>query len=57
MKKLKLLFLFIFMMFICTGCGNSEMNRDLRHSGFTMDAEPFNCEALSPKQDKEFEKI
>ena len=57
MKKFKLLFLFIFMMFICTGCGNSEMNRDLRHSGFTMDEEPFNSEALSPKSDKEFEKI
>lgn len=57
MKKFKLLFLFIFMMFICTGCDNSEMNRDLRHSGFTMDPEPFNCEALSPKRDKEFEKI
>ncbi len=57
MKKFKLLFLFIFMMFICTGCGNSEMNRDLRHSGFQMDPEPFNCEALIPKRDKEFEKI
>ena len=57
MKKFKLLFLFIFMMFICTGCGNSEMNRDLRHSGFQMDDEPFNCDALIPKRDKEFEKI
>ena len=57
MKKRKILFLIILMSFICTGCGNSEVTRELRHSGFTMDKEPFNCEALIPKSDKEFEMI
>lgn len=57
MKKVKLLFLFIFMTLICTGCGNSEITRDLRHAGFNMDKEPFNCDALIPKRDKEYEKI
>ncbi len=57
MKKFKLLFLFIFIILLCTGCGNSEINRDLRHAGFTMSKDPFNCEALIPKSDKEFEMI
>ena len=57
MKKFKLLFLFIFMMFICTGCGDSEVTRDLRHSGFTMDKEPFNCKALIPDPSRQSEKI
>lgn len=58
MKKFKLVFLFILVMFICTGCeNNSEVTRDLRHSGFNMDKEPFDCEALIPKSDKEFEMI
>ena len=58
MKKMKLVFLFMMVMFVCTGCeNNSEVTRDLRHSGFNMDREPFNCEALIPKSDKEFEMI
>ena len=58
MKKMKLVFLFMMVMFVCTGCeNNSEVTRDLRHSGFNMDREPFNCDALIPKSDKEFEMI
>ena len=57
MKKSKILFLIIFMAFLSTGCGNSEMTRDLRHAGFNMDDEAFNCDALIPKRDKEYEKI
>lgn len=57
MKRFKLLFVFGFVLLFCTGCGNSAVTRDLRHSGFTLSTEPFSCDALIPKSNKEYEEI
>ena len=57
MKKLRLLFLFLFIVFCCTGCGNSDITRDLRHAGFSLSEDDFSCEALIPKANKEYEAI
>lgn len=57
MKKVKLLFI-LFIVLCCTGCdSNSSVTRDLRHSGFSLSKDPFSCDALIPKSNKEYEAI
>lgn len=57
MRKIKLILVSLFIILCCTGCNNSEVNRDLRHAGFNISSDEFSCEALIPKSDKEYEVI
>ena len=57
MKKLKYVIICLFVLICCTGCGNSEVNRDIRKAGLSISTEKFECDILTPKSGEEYAAI
>lgn len=57
MKKLIYIIFCLFILVCCTGCGNSETNRDIRKAGLSISNEKFSCDILTPKADEEYAAI
>lgn len=58
--KGKLLFLIVVLCLVCTGCGKGNITRGIRHAGFTLSDNEFQCNLLIPNDkddDNNYEKL
>ena len=53
MKKKIRYFIIILMLFMVTGCKNGEVTRGIRHAGFIINSEEFNCSEFMPKDEED----
>lgn len=59
MKRIKVLLLFLLVIFGCCGCANADSIRAIRHSGFSLSPVEFVCPTLYPESSStgSFDKI
>lgn len=52
-KKVMLFIMIILFVFTATGCKNGEATRGIRHAGFTLSEEEFNCSTFLPASEED----
>mgnify|MGYP003292341839 CR=1 FL=1 len=53
MKKVMLFIMIILFVFTVTGCKNGDATRGIRHAGFILSDEEFNCSAFLPASEED----
>lgn len=52
-KKIRYFIIIFIMLFMVTGCKNGETTRGIRHAGFVINSEEFDCSEFMPKDEED----